>query len=219
MLSGYTYQKFDVLINKKDVKVLSTEIDSAIADTDVYDTSNGIKIAVAFSAYDDNTEPILEESLGRVVFSKWHWGARENGTTFSSKEEIPSQYCSREELGLENAKDDQPNVFYPIAKRYEHDFDTHAKKFRCISADDMLLNGDYNSVTASLIDIKVEKCHDKDYCKTQEEIDDFFERKYWGSTEGNYIIMLTNQVRFDTEKFHQESIVKESVLKWIPLDL
>ena len=54
----------------------------------------------------------------------------------------------------------------------------------------MRLNGDFNSGTASMIEIKVEKCHDLDYCKPQDEIDSFFENKY--------LILMNNQIRFDS---------------------
>ena len=38
ILIGYSYQKFDILINKKDAKIFSTDKISAIADTEVFDT-------------------------------------------------------------------------------------------------------------------------------------------------------------------------------------
>ena len=55
----------------------------------------------------------------------------------------------------------------------------------CIEPEDMRMQGDYNSETASLIHIKIEKCTDHDYCKSEEEIDEFFKTD-------KYMLMLNN---------------------------
>ena len=35
---------------------------------------DGINFAIAFTAYDDETEPILDESFGEIVFNSYSWG-------------------------------------------------------------------------------------------------------------------------------------------------
>ena len=74
ILIVFAYQKFEILMNKKDAKIFSTDQISAIADSEVFDTTMGLKIAVAFTAWDTNPEPILDKSYGRVVFERWAWG-------------------------------------------------------------------------------------------------------------------------------------------------
>ena len=74
----------------------------------------------------------------------------------------------------------------------------------------MRLHGDYNSETASLIELKVEKCKGHDYCKEVEELESFFRKKY--------LILLTNQVRFTSFKLGEEALIEESVLQWMPLE-
>ena len=76
----------------------------------------------------------------------------------------------------------------------------------------MYLNGDYNSETAALLKITVEKCQGYDYCQPEEELVEFFE------TSNKLIMLLTNQIRFDTFQLGEDSIIEESVLKWLPLD-
>ena len=79
-LIGYTWQKVDILINKKDAKVFSTQQISAILDTEVYDTRLGLKIAVSFvDTKSDTPGAKLDKSFGRVVFKRWIWGDDENG--------------------------------------------------------------------------------------------------------------------------------------------
>ena len=47
------------------------------------------------------------------------------------------------------------------------------------------------------------------YCKSREEIN--------AKLEGSYIYVLTNQIRFDSTKYHSDSVSKESVFSWLPL--
>ena len=62
----YAYQKVDVLINKKDVDVLSTVNDLHFSPDDVFSYENGLNLAVAFTAYDSNPEPILDPTYGTI---------------------------------------------------------------------------------------------------------------------------------------------------------
>ena len=102
MMLMYSYQKLENLIYKKDAKIFSTEQIGNIKDTEVFDTKMGLKIAVAVTNYDTDPEPILDETFGRIVFIKSTWGRNADGTLFLSKDEIPSHYCTEEELGLED---------------------------------------------------------------------------------------------------------------------
>ena len=45
----YAYQKADVLIKKKDSKIFATDLIDAIPTTEVFNTTMGLKIAVAFA--------------------------------------------------------------------------------------------------------------------------------------------------------------------------
>ena len=56
---------------------------------------------MAFTAYDSETEEILDPSYGRISFSRYEWGIRENGDYFVNFDELPMHTCSREELGIE----------------------------------------------------------------------------------------------------------------------
>ena len=51
------------------------------------------------------------------------------------------------------------------------------------------------------------RCHDKPYCKSKEEIDEFL--------TGKFLLILTNQIRFDSSKYSEDSIVQESRVDWI----
>ena len=70
----FTYLKADVLINKKDVDVLSTINDNFYTPDDVINSSNSFRVAAAFTAFDSNTEVILDPSYGELVFMHYYWG-------------------------------------------------------------------------------------------------------------------------------------------------
>ena len=74
ILALYAYQKADVLVGRKDVDVLSTVNDLAFTPDDIFDYSKGFNLAVAFTAYDSNPEPILDPTIGELVFNHYEWG-------------------------------------------------------------------------------------------------------------------------------------------------
>ena len=53
-------------------------------------------------------------------------------------------------------------------------------------------------------------CNDKPYCKDTEEIKAFIRNKY--------LVLLYNQIRFDSNSYENEAMVPESRLKWIPIN-
>ena len=65
---AYTYQKIDVWIEKKDVDIMSSIMFSYIDETQVFDNSQGLKLAIAFTAFDNEEEPTLDKSIGEIVF-------------------------------------------------------------------------------------------------------------------------------------------------------
>ena len=74
----------------------------------------GLKIAIALIEYNDHPEPILDETYGRIVFTRWNWYEDTDGNYFDTRDEIPSHYCSEEEIGLDS-KEIEENVFFPVA--------------------------------------------------------------------------------------------------------
>lgn len=75
----FTYLKADVLINRKDVDVLSTVNDNFYTPDDVINFDNGLNIAAAFIAFDSNPEPILDPTYGELAFNHYYWGVQEDG--------------------------------------------------------------------------------------------------------------------------------------------
>lgn len=55
----------------------------------------------------------------------------------------------------------------------------YQKKFKCIDDGDMFVNGDFDSNSARLISIRLNRCttNDQVQCKSEEQITEFFRNK------------------------------------------
>ena len=76
----YGYLKLDVLLRNKDVDVLSVVYDKHFDYNTHFTASKGLNIAAAFTAYDSETEWILDESYGELVFNSYSWGPNPDGS-------------------------------------------------------------------------------------------------------------------------------------------
>ena len=54
------------------------------------------------------------------------------------------------------------------------------------------------------------RCHDRPDCKTDEQITKFFMNKF--------IMIVYNQIRFDTRYFDKSSIIPETRIMWVPVN-
>ena len=62
-------------------------------------------MAVAFTAFDEEKEPILDPTIGELAFKEYKWGVKD-GVPYVNQNRIESQhYCTPEELGLGDPKD------------------------------------------------------------------------------------------------------------------
>ena len=44
-------------------------------DSYVFNYDDGLNFAIAFTAFDSETEPILDKSYGEIVFKAYEWGS------------------------------------------------------------------------------------------------------------------------------------------------
>ena len=58
---------------------------------DVFDYSVGLNLAVGFTAYDNEREIILDETIGELAFIAYEWGEKPDGTFYVTREKIPSR--------------------------------------------------------------------------------------------------------------------------------
>ena len=72
-----------------------------------------------------------------------------------------------------------------------------------------MIKGDYNSNSAQMLLVTFNRCHDREDCKSKEDIDEFI--------RGKYLVVMKNTVRFDSVLLAKNAVVKESILTWFPI--
>lgn len=65
--------------------------------------------------------------------------------------------------------------------------------------EEAYIYGDYSSESGRMIRINLRKCQDKPYCKPEKELKDLF--------VGKHILLLNNQIRFDSNLYGEDSII------------
>ena len=99
----YLYQKFEVMMGRKGVDLQSAFMEKFFTEYDEFGYDQGLNFAVAFTAYNNEREYILDKSIGELMFIAYEWGEdAETGDVFVKRERIPSHPCSKDELGLGN---------------------------------------------------------------------------------------------------------------------
>ena len=85
MTLTYTIQKVDVLIEKKDVDVLSATKDLVFTPDDTISYQNGFNIAVAFTEFSNEQEWELPPEYGSLVINSFSWGVNLDGSFFTKR--------------------------------------------------------------------------------------------------------------------------------------
>ena len=81
----YAFQKVEILINKKDVDILSAERDIFYTDDDKFTYSNGFNMAFAFTSYSSEREYELPPEYGTLVINSYSWGIDSDGAPFTAR--------------------------------------------------------------------------------------------------------------------------------------
>ena len=55
-----------------------------------------MNIAVAFTAYDNEEEWILDKSIGELRFTEYSWGENDDGSYYLSHERLEAEVCTEE---------------------------------------------------------------------------------------------------------------------------
>ena len=124
---SYSFQKADIFLNKKDIDLLETMHDMAFDPDHVFAFKNGFALAVAFTAYDSNPNPILDPTYGEIVYNHFYWGPTDDGGYEVGRSRISTHPCTDEELGLKG--DTANRVFMEPYPSSAAEVEFHRKKF------------------------------------------------------------------------------------------
>ena len=159
----------------------------AYFDTDYeFNTDSGLQIAFAITAYDSNREPIEQPEYGELKAYYKSWGIMDTNDVHF--EELQTDYCTREQLGLFEDADEvkitdrEGSLFYPTHKSYINDFTFYSKKYKCIKDSKMRIQGDYNAARTRSFVLLFNKCNEPEgsslVCKSDDEIKEWLQRKF-----------------------------------------
>mmetsp|Transcript_10769 Transcript_10769/g.13475 ORF Transcript_10769/g.13475 Transcript_10769/m.13475 type:complete len:260 (+) Transcript_10769:65-844(+) len=205
-LLGFAYTKMQTLLQRKDTDIIEAFQESHFPDHERFNAENdGFFVAAALTNYDSNTEIIEKPEYGELLIEHYGWGNADDGYSYGSHA-LNNHYCTDEDLGFERT--DQ-TVIYPIFERSIPEVQIYKKKFKCINKESLTIWGDYNSAKAMQLSVKFHMCSGHSYCKSKDEI------REWIS--GLYIVLLYNNIRFKSESYFDESMVREARLLYIPV--
>eukprot|EP00354_Favella_ehrenbergii_P012467 CAMPEP_0170453360 /NCGR_PEP_ID=MMETSP0123-20130129/1963_1 /TAXON_ID=182087 /ORGANISM="Favella ehrenbergii, Strain Fehren 1" /LENGTH=142 /DNA_ID=CAMNT_0010715697 /DNA_START=180 /DNA_END=608 /DNA_ORIENTATION=- len=141
----------DVLLEKKDIDIVSTINELHYGDDFVFSYDNGFNIALAFTAYDSEREQILDPSYGELVFNSYEWGPNPDGSYFTRRERLEAHICTREELGIDENREGAR--FMPLHEQGANLIELYQKKLLCLDKRDLFIYGDYNSMQARQLNV------------------------------------------------------------------
>ena len=125
----YALQKFIVLVERKDVDVLSTTLDSFFDEHHIFNYKNGFNIAAAFTSFNNEAEWELDPSYGSLELAAFKWGTYPNGAVYEFRDVLEHHFCSKEELGMEGEMGSKFFTAHHSAVKYMRDYQ---KKFICL---------------------------------------------------------------------------------------
>ena len=79
LIIGYTAQKFDILISRKDVDIVLSVRENFFGDDETITGRQGLNIAVAFTGFDTIEENVLLPQFASIVFEYAAWEILDNG--------------------------------------------------------------------------------------------------------------------------------------------
>lgn len=208
LIGMYSVQKFEILMNRRDVDLLAETTFNALTEADQFDYSNGFKIAAAFINYDNETALFDDPTVGELAFYHYGWSRNPDGSSFAGRNKLKSHKCSRAELGLELKEDE--TLMFPIQANFKKDFEVYHSQFLCVDREDLHIFGDYNTQSAKLFNIQFIKCHDRPDCKKEDEIIQFLRNKF--------IATVYNEITFNANERGAQSLNRASRLVWNPIN-
>ena len=177
---GYSAQRLDILLNRKDVDILQTVRDNYFSDNEAFTGEEGFNIAIALTGFDSVRDSVLDPEYANLIFETSQWDVLEDGEINWQITSVASHTCSEEELGLTG---DYSRIM-PAHETSTAYVNLYKKKFVCLNKEDLKIYGTFNSKKAQLLRASLIRCSGKDFCKSEEEINEYMKDKY--------LLVLTN---------------------------
>ena len=101
LMCVFAWMKIDMLNTEyremdEPITIMTTTQQRAYQPTDTFSFENGLNIAVAFTAYDNDESYLLDPSYGELIFHTYSWGEKPDGEVWSTHERIQAAVCTDE---------------------------------------------------------------------------------------------------------------------------
>ena len=127
----------------------------AISQDEKFTAQDGLFLAAALTKFDSETESIEDWRYGELVISKFGWGY--SGSISEKRVPLETHQCSDQELGLAQDDDGTPQMF-PLVEQSRAEVQRYKKKFKCVSAEEIAIWGDFSSARAQVIEVNFVMC-------------------------------------------------------------
>ena len=94
------------MFKKEKIDMITSTDEYFFAETEVFNADQGLKVAIAFTGYDNEQEWILPPEIGTLIYQTYEWGIDENGDPRIILQDLDTHICTPEELNLTEKKDD-----------------------------------------------------------------------------------------------------------------
>ena len=198
------YERFNQRI---DPQIYMSQNENFFKDTDAFSPDQGFAIAVAYMNTKDVSE-VLDPKKGELAFYLNEWGYDERGEFVETYEKVPHRKCTDQDLGLDGGKNAQ---FFPMSAKIKEQVEEIKHLYQCIDSDVISIMGSYDSSSEGrMIYIRLTyKCEVENECTEQEISRQMF--------KNNWLQMISNRIRFDSENYGESAILKEVDLSWLPI--
>lgn len=200
MLTFFMVYKASYIYHKDGYQMMSTVKENFFQPHERFGLADDFAFAVALVDYMDLDGEPLDPSFATLEIIAREWGYNTDGSSYRRDKILDTHYCSQEELGL--TKDSSNSKFMPLNTSSESTFRKTSSKYLCIKDEDYYINGNYDSDQAHHIRVHLKRCEGHESCKDRDEIDSKINKLF--------IILLSNRISFDSNRFGLESIVRES---------
>ena len=208
----YFYQRLEIMYGYKGTKILQTAQLEALDVDFVFNETSAFRIAFALTAYDGKTT--ITEDPRKAVLKPYlrSWGIPENNGKIVDYS-LETRPCKPEELNIEES--DDPNFttdFFPVMENSFADAEVYGRKMKCLNYEEFEFFGNFNSYKAKQPTLYLEMCMGGAEKGCEEEAD----IKEW--LRDKYILVLSNQMVFDAERYDTGKIKSESMLTWFKVN-
>ena len=143
---------------------------------------------------------------GKLSIYAYDWDWTDINNTKANWQPLQTHVCTEEELGRTTGEYSKPHLFPSAKGNYDYD---KVDGLICLEEQDLHLYGSWQSAIGRILTMHVEICSGHEYCMNETDA--------LNTLKGNLIFLVTNRIRFDSNHYGADAIIKESQAQFLPI--